>query len=256
LRNKKPLIIHFKIDSAEQTLKIKSRNSLAFWANIYFNYGIGMLVDRKKPERYSYPKQFYLDYKLGKVKQTRFAPNEKGTFSFNFSIPYINGYYIRTIDDYYANAGFMGIETGLDYYYKDKRYICLNIGGAISSIVPFPAAVKYSGEVQTAGVTFVNLRDNYCIGRFDFGYGLNLSKSNWYKTNYGDSIAERQHYSSTGLGLSLNTQFKIGPHFRIGALYQPNILQFEHGPIIDYQHHMSIELVWKFNLIRNKKPKT
>lgn len=254
LRNKKPLTVYFKADSTEQTLKIKSKNSFAFWINLYFNYGIGMIIDKNKPERYAYPKHIYLDYKNGIIKPTRFAPVEKGTISINFSMPYVNGFYVRSIDSYYANAGFMGIAGGVDYYFKKNRYICANFGGAINSIVPVPAAVDYRGERQTAGVTFFNLRDNYCIGRFDLSYGINLSKSNWSKSNNSDSLFHRQRFSSTGLGLSLSTQFKVGQHFRLGAFYQPNFIQFTHGPILEYQHHMSIELVWKFNLLINREP--
>lgn len=48
-------------DSLTKTIAVKPNNSFMYWSNIFCNYGIGMLVDRKNPKRYSYPKRIYIN---------------------------------------------------------------------------------------------------------------------------------------------------------------------------------------------------
>ena len=40
-------------DSVTKTIEIKPRNSFLWWANIYPSFGIGMLIDKNNPKRYS-----------------------------------------------------------------------------------------------------------------------------------------------------------------------------------------------------------
>ena len=47
-------------ENRSKTVAVPAHNSTAYWVNIYFNYGIGMLVDRKNPKRYTYPSRIYL----------------------------------------------------------------------------------------------------------------------------------------------------------------------------------------------------
>ncbi len=50
---------------------LKSRTSFAYWLNIYPSYGLGMLVDKNSPNRYSYPKTIFIDtYKEGNTYLT------------------------------------------------------------------------------------------------------------------------------------------------------------------------------------------
>lgn len=43
-------------------VKVKSRNSLAYWLNIYYPIlWPGFLIDRKNPKRYTYPQTIYID---------------------------------------------------------------------------------------------------------------------------------------------------------------------------------------------------
>jgi hypothetical protein len=65
-----------------------------------------------------------------------------------------------------------GLETGLDYFYKPDRYVSLSLGGALG----FPGGQHGGDSYKTAGVLYANLRNNYNVGSFDLGYGVNVSR--------------------------------------------------------------------------------
>lgn len=60
-RNKNELKLVIFNDSLQRTLNIKPFSSFAYWANLGFYYGLGMLVDLNNPKRYGYPKMVYVD---------------------------------------------------------------------------------------------------------------------------------------------------------------------------------------------------
>lgn len=60
-RSKKPLNLTVEVKDAIKYYTIKSHTSFAYWLNIYPSYGLGMLVDKNSPERYSYPKAIFID---------------------------------------------------------------------------------------------------------------------------------------------------------------------------------------------------
>lgn len=61
-------------DSLTRTLNIKPFNSFAYWANLSFYYGLGMLVDRKNPKRYGYPKMIYVNLEDNTNEYLPFIP--------------------------------------------------------------------------------------------------------------------------------------------------------------------------------------
>lgn len=62
MRSVQPLRITVETDTfPNRELYISSQNSFAFWSNLAFFYGVGMLVDFKNPKRYSYPKHIYIN---------------------------------------------------------------------------------------------------------------------------------------------------------------------------------------------------
>ena len=54
-RKREPLMLILTTDSIKKTIRIEPGNSLMYWSNILFNYGLGMLYDKNKPKRYGYP---------------------------------------------------------------------------------------------------------------------------------------------------------------------------------------------------------
>jgi len=248
VRSRNPLRVNLKIDGKDSTILLKSHNSVAFWANIDFNYGVGMLVDLKNPKRFAYPKRTYLNIKDAKVYENRFAPTLKGTINWNIAIPYVNSFNIKTTGMNKNLAGFWGFETGLDYYYKDNRFLSFNAGAATNFLVPVPAPVDIFGENQTSSGLYLNLRNNYDVGRFTLGYGLSYSKLYWQITNNSDSTFIPQSKSNSAFGISLNSSYRFGESFRLGLLYQPYFFSSEKKFTTDYQYQISIELIWKIPL--------
>lgn len=244
-RSKNPIKIKLQLDTANKTLLIKPHSSLAYWANIYFNYGIGMLIDKGSPKRYSYPKRIYIQYKKKDVIISRFAPTPKGSIYWHFALPHANSFYIKTNTGHRNSEGFWGIESGLDYFYKNNQYVSVYAGAATDYFVPVPAAVDIFGEYQSSSGKFLNVKNNYRIGSFDLGYGVSYSTLLWRKKNYADSTFTPKSKSNSAIGFSFTSSFRFSGLFQIGFLYQPYFISIDNKVRIDYQHQISMELIWK-----------
>lgn len=53
-RSKQPLIFYVQNDTAEHQVIVMPKLSAAFWLNLYFNSGYGMIVDAFTPKRFNY----------------------------------------------------------------------------------------------------------------------------------------------------------------------------------------------------------
>ena len=85
-RQKAPLKLSILKDSISRDLIIKSFNSLNYYRNIITNYGIGMLVDKNNPKRYSYPSRLYIDLKENTTDSLTyhlFEKNYRNSFKIN-----------------------------------------------------------------------------------------------------------------------------------------------------------------------------
>lgn len=76
-RDKKPLLISVYNDSLTKTVRIKSKNSVAFWSNLGFCYGFGMLIDMKNPKRFTYPKYVYINLSSKDSSYLKYKPLDK-----------------------------------------------------------------------------------------------------------------------------------------------------------------------------------
>ncbi len=75
LRQNKPLAVTVWNDSLVKTVQIAPVNSFAYWSNIGFCYGLGMLIDKDDPKRYSYPKTIYLDMSNNEANYLDYNPD-------------------------------------------------------------------------------------------------------------------------------------------------------------------------------------
>lgn len=242
IRSNNSLKVNLEIDSIKKAIFLHPRNSFAYWFNIYCNYGIGMLVDKNNTRRYSYPVRNYLTVKDTSIKILRFAPINKGTINLSLSLPFTTIFSIKTTNKQYISAGIFGFEAGLDYFYQKNRYISMNIGVATDKGI-----TEYFGPgyIQIGNTIFTSVRNNYVVGSFDFGYGINVSQLKWIRTTIGDTINLDQSKRNIGLGLSFSTQYRVGNYFRLGVLYQPNLLNTGFKSAFHYQHYISLNLIWK-----------
>jgi len=246
-RSTKNLVVHLQLDSGNKTILFRPRNSLAYWANLYFNYGIGMLVDRDNLKRYCYPSRTWLTMKDTVVYRRRFAPLPKGTLRLSVGLPLINTFRLQSQTGASTSTGLFGLEAGLDYFYKTDQYISLSVGAATDR---GPEERFGKGFFEYQSSVYASIKNNYVIGSFDLGYGISLSGLEWNRSAVGDTIPLHQSVKSTGLGLSLQAQYRFGNYFRMGVLYQPNIFSTNLTPAFNYQHYIAVGFTWKLPLNR------
>ena len=244
-RSNQNMVVHLQLDSGTKTILLRPRNSFAFWYNIYGNYGIGMLVDKDNPKRYCYPAWNYFSIKDSAVCRSRFAPIRKGQVRLSLALPFANIFCLTSTEGQYYSGGVFGLEAGADYFYKTDRYISLAAGAATDR-----GLGEYFGKgyLNRGAVLYTSIRNNYVVGSFDLGYGISFSGLRWAVVPYGDTVDVHKAVNNTGLGLSLSAQYRFGNYFRMGVLYQPNLVTTNFSPAINYQHYISVSLIWKLPL--------
>lgn len=248
-RSNEPLKVNLEIDSTPKTIFLLPKKSFAYWCNIPYTYGIGMLVDKDNMKRYGYSKRNYLELEDTLIRRYNFASTKKGTLNLSLSLPYTTVFNLKTIDKRYKSAGIFGLEAGLDYFYQDNNYLSLNLGIATDRFGEYFGP----GYIQAANAKYSSFRNNNTVGSFDFGYGINVSQLKWTQQTIGDTLKIDHLIKSTQLGLSLSAQYRIGYYFRLGVLYQPALLSADFNPSFNYQHYLSLNLTWKLPIYRPTK---
>jgi hypothetical protein len=250
MRSKQPLEIDIVADSLHKHYSVKSQNSLAFWANID-SYCIGMLADWNNPKRYGYPKEIYLDLHDSSNKYHRFIPSSPGKFYLLISMPHANNFLVRpgNNEGTRTNTGFFGLSVGLDYYYKKNKFLRLSAGAVTNFPIPFPAPYDYKGDVVSISSQYVNISNNYQLNRFLLGYGISISRNYWHHYNdYTNPVVEYGSQTNTAAGIVLQSYYKLGRTFYIGAIYRPTFFRFSSSNPFEYEHLISIDLLWRLRL--------
>src|ERR1700761_6344879 len=85
-RSWEPLRVRLQLDSIGKTFLLSHRRSVAYWSNINFNYGIGMLLDRHNPKRFAHPVRNYFYAVDTTIYRRRFAPISKGSVRFSLGL--------------------------------------------------------------------------------------------------------------------------------------------------------------------------
>lgn len=245
-------------DSVTKILTLNSKGSFAYWMNIFYNAGLGMLVDNKSPKRYGYPNKVYVDMTNNLNSFTTYNPEiRQGSLQLHCSLPYINNFLLNPIDEDKSkyNTGFMGVLIGFDYYYKTNRYLNLSTSGVMDFFIPFPAAVDFSGEMDFMSSWYFCLSNNYRIKRFSVGYGISYSKNTWDHRYYewlNPPPPERDPITKTdySFGFVFPFYFQPGKHFFLGLIYRPSFLTVKPVTVFKYDHLISIDFAWKIPLIR------
>lgn len=78
-RDKKPIIITAFSDSFSKTVSIRSKNSFAYWLNLYPNWHFwtGFYIDTKTKKRFTYPKTVYIDLATKDSSYLTYRPLDK-----------------------------------------------------------------------------------------------------------------------------------------------------------------------------------
>jgi len=252
-RKRDTLLIIAESDSIRREIKLKPKNSFFYYANIYY-YGIGFIWDYKSPKRYTYQKNVFLNYHDFTNPPEKFFPSRKGQFNFVFSLPWINNFYFHPQNELVRqNTGFWGGAVGLDYYYKERKFVNLSANAVADILVPVPAPVDYMGEYSLMSSEYVSVTDNYQFHQFSLGYGLNYSRNTWdlinsmkyYALNHSPGRISKSNQS---IGLTINEYYRFGKHFYTGLVYRPSIFSVYPVKEFRYEHLISIDFAWKWNL--------
>ncbi len=251
------LPITIRKDSVRKTVYLKPRHSKAYYCN-FLSYGLGFLADFKNPNRFAYPYKIYINTNdTGDKLYHRFAPWQRCDITLNMSVPYINIFTFNDGKNSFSQGGFWGISCGVNNYYASRKSLSLQLGTAVNLPIPVPAAIDYFGDTvvrSNISSTFLNLKNNYTTRRYEFGYGLSVSHNTWrefrtirdssnhYKT---DTL---RNYNNTSIGAAFSAYYRLGRNFHIGFLYQPYLFSLQKAPLFNYEHTISFDLVWRFQI--------
>lgn len=252
VKSKDPIALIIHTDTTEEYI-IYPKMAFRHYFNYMYSHLMMPMMDRESDRIYRYPSHIYLSLKNGEL-QTMYYLAKKGTWRWELGIPLINHYYLQQNNVARFKTGIWGFETDIDYFYKDKRYISFTLGKATNYfIIPFVNAEYNEQHTSPLEVRYVyaSFRKNYCIQRFDLGYGINFSNLD-YPGKYNDTTFAGYQKLGFGLGLSISAGYAEGNYYHIGILYQPTFINFNNRQQIDYQHLLSFELLWRIPVVKGK----
>jgi hypothetical protein len=254
-RKKETLRMVVITDSLTRAIEVKPENSFMYWYNILGNYGLGMLVDRNNPKRYSYPKSIYISSTDTTGKYYRYRPiNNEGELHLHVSLPHINSFHLTPESEgTKSNTGFWGLTIGLDYYYSNNRFVNLGVSGVSDFFVPVPAAVDISGEYELMSSRYVSISHNHRLHRFVLGYGFAYARNTWdlrYYNRFAPPPPTRDPVkkSHNAFGLIFPAYFQTGERFHLGFAYRPTLYRPKSRAKLLLEHLLSIDFAWKIRL--------
>jgi hypothetical protein len=275
-----PTVVNVKRSKTDLQIKLISDTVVSAYTvrsspNPAFTYGnllwmqvcpAAYLIDLTNQKRFYYGKSIYLDNndslriitpRIRKGFENYFSQKyskRKGQLNLALSLPHINSFYLKPEGEGdKINTGFWGLSIGLEYFYKDDRYINLSANAVSDFFVPVPAAVDISGEYELMTSTYFSLTNNYKVNRFHFGYGINYSRNTWdfrFYDRFGPPPPTRDPIkkSSASIGLTLNGYYQITKSFLIGLIYRPTFIRISPTTELKYEHLFSLDIGWRIAL--------
>jgi hypothetical protein len=258
LRDIVPIRLTVFNDTLKKELSLEPRTSALYWINIFYNCGLGMLIDRNSPKRFAYPGRVFVSMTDKSTSFSSYNPFiGKGTLNLNLSLPWINNFVLNPLNETTSknSLGFMGISVGADYYYRKNKFVNLTAGGVMNFFLPFPAAVDFSGEVDIMSSSYLTLSDNFRMKRFSAGFGLSLSKNSWNHMYYDwgnppPPLRDPVKRTDISLGFAFPFYIQTSEYFSIGMLYRPSVLTIDPALKLKYNHVLSVDFIWKISLLK------
>ena len=266
-RSKNDLPIKFISDTLTRNKIIKPSPNYAFvYGNLVCFYfcPVAYLIDFTNQKRFFYGRT--LDLKLNDTSTIirpsplkryynyfhKNFPTSKGQINLKLSLPWINSFILHPENETYKlNTGFMGVSAGLEYYYKENKYISLTANAVTDFFIPIPAAVDYGGNYEIMSSTYLSLMNNIIYKRFSIGYGINYSKNTW-DLRQGKIATSSMRVpitrKSQSIGITINGYHQLRKHLFIGLIYRPTFLNVKPTFEFKYQHLISFDFCWKFKL--------
>ena len=253
-RSNKPLPITFQIDSGKKTVFLQPRRTYGWLLNANYLFGPKEPLEYYTGKRWRYPRKNYIVTTDSSIRRIRFLSEKAGTVhpTISYSIPIFN---LKTDKGQYSSGGVLGIQYGIDYFYHEKKFVSFAIGAA-TDVLPLPIDYFGNGYIERASALYVSIRNNMQFGSFDIGYGINLSRLFYTRITRGDTTNMDESIKTTGLGLSFSIHYKIMRNFKVGFLYQPNLLNLNSSPALSYQHYMAVQCTFDLLGKRNSRRNT
>lgn len=280
-RSRQPLSLTVEKDDLKREIIIPRKLSPAFWIGNIVNCTLyaGFLMDLSNDKRFKYPSNIYFDINSPKpidfkykhaytpinvlsqksyTQQKKRFTGERGTLNLKLSIPEGNFFVINKQTHIGNSFGFLGITTGLDYYYKDKNYLGIGAGALTDFIIPFPAPYDVWGEYERSFGSYYDILHGFDIRRFSFNYGLSISKYSYYKRITEELFPDYVDYLlyskiENRIGLSFSSKYKLTNYFNLGIKYIPSFYtlktnEFRYGHLLFFD----IALNYEFKSKRRK----
>ena len=216
---------------------------------------IGIIIDHRTEKGFYYRRKIFLDINdtiyeklpLSKDRSILYRPIPKGHVNFTLSLPWINSFHLQPPGIPTKNStGCVGASAGLEYYYKDNRFIKFTTSGVMS--FPAPVPVPILGEYDITKSFSMNLTHNHRWQRFIIGYG-----PSWQENEYDEFNEDLPdiHTLTRSIGLTVNGYYRLGRSFHVGLIYSPSIYNVYPKGDFNYQHVISLDLMWKIKLWGN-----
>ncbi|MEM9671061.1 MAG: hypothetical protein AAF992_00605 [Bacteroidota bacterium] len=254
-RSPEPVQLSVEQDSLYHSIRIPSKNSLAYYLNIVYTAGLGMLADKDRPERYAYPRQVYFNLAETPLAYSRHGRgNRQNQRYVRVSIPYVNHFRLAPANESNKiNTGFWGISLGLDHYYSSQQYLNLTVGAVTDFDAPFLLPYERVGEQESMFSVYFNVSNNYRINRFHLVYGLSYAINTWNlryhdRQNAPPPTREPTTKTSHTLGAVVPAYVQLGEQLMIGVVYRPTFLRFNINPTLAYEHLVSLDFVWRVHI--------
>ncbi|MEZ4772011.1 MAG: hypothetical protein R3D00_02435 [Bacteroidia bacterium] len=191
---------------------------------------------------------------LNLTAQKKLGSFKKGEFRLTLGLPYLNHLLLKPNDTTMVNkVGFIGESAGLEYSYSDKKFLAFSFSfvGLADNPLPFP--FDKEGDYITQYSSYFSITNNHQKNRITYGYGVNYSINTWAQgfRSLGDSVlSTRNQITNQAIGLTLNCYYRIGKSFNLGAIYRPTYFRQSKSLGSEYEHLISIELLWRIRLYK------
>lgn len=261
----------------------------------------GLAIDLSSPKRYTYKNILLFDDSLnlhsatnsstivmqrerenllrkndrsGISKNERKYSPQKGDLYLNLSSPILYpGYTILKpapglSPDRVSALGFAG---GLDYYYKNNRFINLTASATFGGDITIGCGDFGYDDEERFDLYHITASHNHRYKIFSFGYGISHAYTDWWTNKYyfTDSplkinninnkpetsimrYNEERKYAT--LGLVFNGYIYFFNSFTIGVIYKPTFVRL--NSIMEkrfcYEHQISFDMAFKIRLYRKK----
>ncbi|MBI4649071.1 MAG: hypothetical protein HY738_21395 [Bacteroidia bacterium] len=180
---------------------------------------------------------------------------DKNKLNLSLTMPYVNSYSLRIEGKQENSIGFLGIAGAFDYGNHNKFYT-IKYGVACDFPIPVPAAYDPppDGNYKKTYSSFLNITLNkkFPINlnkiHFWYGSGLSYNKITWSYVGTRDTIlyiCDFKRVIKNSLGITSNIYYGLTKRIYVGLIYSPNFILFDDSFKFEYNHFVTVELLWR-----------